>query len=346
MRKSLMSVVAAMATFIPEGVNALDLPKELQTIETVSTIDGLRQNAYWYAPPDATAAKPVPLLVHLHTWSYTYANADMRSVKGAIANGWAVICPNFRGPNSKPDACGSDKVVQDVLDAVAEAKRRTSIDESRIYLIGSSGGGHLALLMAGRAPKIWAGVSAWCPISDLARWHAESTARKSRYFKMMEKTCGGAPAEKMDEYRRRSPLTYLASARDAGVHVDIATGIHDGHTGSVPVGQAIRAFNVLADDGDRISEADISFIEAKQAVPPHLAPVEKEDPWYGKRNSKLYLRRTSANARLTLFEGGHNCCAEAGVAWLGEQRLGAGVTWKMPTPRPKKAVDEAAAVAK
>ena len=337
--------VAAISIFAA-GLDAVVMPKEIQTIETVSTVDGFRQKAYWYAPPGTDAGRPVPLLVFLHPWSFTYEMASPRSAELAIEKGWALICPNFRGPNKTPDACGSDKVVQDILDAVAEAKRRARIDEKRIYLLGASGGGYLALLMAGRAPEVWAGVSAWCPISDLARWHADSIVRKNRYAQMMSAACGGTPEEKPEEYRRRSPLAHLAAARAAGVHVDVATGIHDGHAGSVPVGHAIRAFNVLADEKDRISEQEIASIESSQAVPAHLAPSEKTDPWYGKRHSSIHLRRMSANARLTLFEGAHNCCIEAAVAWLGEQRLGADVKWKMPAQTPAQDTAAATEVAK
>jgi len=335
-----------MATFLPDGVDAVVQPKELQTIVTTSSIDGFKQNAYWYAPPGASAERPVPLLVHLHTWSWTYEMSNPVASELAVKNGWALICPNFRGPNKTPDACGSDKVVQDVLDAVEEAKRRCPIDESRIYLMGASGGGHLALLMAGRAPKVWAAVSAWCPISDLARWHAESVVRKNQYARMMAAACGGTPEEKPEEYRHRSPLTFLAAAREAGVHVDVSTGIHDGHTGSVPVGHAIRAFNMLADEKDRIPDADIAFIEKEQTVPAHLAPEKNEDPWYDARHRRIHLRRASAQTRLTLFEGGHNCCTAAAVAWLGEQRLDRPVTWKMPTERPVESSSSSTAVAK
>ena len=42
------------------------------------------------------------------------------------------------------------------------------------------------------------------------------------------------------ELKMRSPVRHLAKAAD--VPLDINTGIHDGHTGSVPVSQSIEAF--------------------------------------------------------------------------------------------------------
>ena len=318
-----------MATFLDDGAEGVVQPDGLETIETVSSLDGLRQKAYWWAPADPA---PVPLLVHLHTWSYGYEMSDPRSPAGAMANGWAVVCPNFRGPDDNPDACASEKAVQDVLDAVDEARRRHAIDESRIYLVGASGGGHLALMMAARSPETWTAVSAWCPVTDIARWHAEGLARGNAYPAMIEAVCGGTPQERPDEYFRRSPLGFLGAAKKAGLPVDIAAGIHDGHTGSVPVGHAIRAFNALADGADAISEDDIAEIEATETVPKRLASATFLEPWYGAKHGLVHFRRSSAAARLTLFEGAHDCCTPAALAWLGLQRRGRAAEWTMPPP--------------
>ena len=61
------------------------------------------------------------------------------------------------------------------------AKKKTRIDKKRILLVGTSGGGYMSLLMAGRAPNLWAGVSAWVPISDLAAWHSETKKKGLKY---------------------------------------------------------------------------------------------------------------------------------------------------------------------
>jgi dipeptidyl aminopeptidase/acylaminoacyl peptidase len=58
-------------------------------------------------------------------------------------------------------------VIGDVLSAVDCAKGHARVDDSRMYAVGWAGGGYLGLLLAGRVPEMWAGVSAWVPISDL-----------------------------------------------------------------------------------------------------------------------------------------------------------------------------------
>ncbi len=87
-----------------------------------------------------------------------------------------------------------------------------SVDTDRVYLVGVSGGGHAALLMAGRSPEVWAGVSAWCGISDIAKWWRQTKDAGLDYCEQIEASCGGSPddtSEVMQECRNRSPLTYL-----------------------------------------------------------------------------------------------------------------------------------------
>jgi hypothetical protein len=113
-------------------------------------------------------------------------------------------------------------------------------------------------------------------ISDIGKWH-EQCKKKLGYSQHIEKATGGDPEKDpkaAKECKKRSAITYLAGAKD--IPVDISTGIHDGHKGSVPISQALEAFNILAKPEDRISEEDIKYFVEKEAVPPHLAMKEKE----------------------------------------------------------------------
>ena len=212
------------------------------------------------------------------------------------------------------------------------AKAHARIDTDRIYLVGGSGGGHMSLIMAARAPGLWAGVSAWVPISDLTAWHAESTARKNNYAKMIEQCCGGKPGPATEaEYRHRSPLFHLAAAK--GVPLDINTGIHDGHTGSVPVSHSLLAFNVLAAPDKQVSVADIDFMVREQKIPAALASETQIDP---ERQKATLFRRASGNARVTVFEGGHDSEPTAALEWLSRQRKGQPADWSL-SQKPGKA---------
>ena len=302
-------------------------------VRVKSTLDGTDQPCYFWAPEKAKT-EAVPLIVGLHTWSADYLQLNHYKTVFAYAEkaGWAFVGPNFRGPNKTPQACGSDYAVQDIVDAVNYAKAKVKIDPARVYIIGGSGGGHMTLLMLGRHPEVFAAGAAFCPITDVARWHGDSMekhpGRGKGYALMLESACGGTPAEKPEEYRHRSPLTWLARAKAQGVPAYICTGIHDGWKGSVPVGHSYRAFNVLADEKDRVSEDDIAYVEANQAVPAAMAFTGK-DPFYDAK-MRVHFRRTSGCARLTIFEGGHGGNFQAGFDFLSRQRKGQPIDWSLP----------------
>lgn len=277
-----------------------------------TSADNSQQAAMFYSP---TATQEVPLMVALHTWSGDYKQAYHQAIEQwCIENGWAYIHPNFRGPNKRPAATGSDLVVKDIVSAVKYAQANAPVDESAIYLVGTSGGGHAALMMAGRHPEIWAGVSAWVPISDLAAWYRECKTANLGYAEDIVASCGGRPGDSPQadkQYSKRSPLTYLKHAKGPQVHIH--AGIRDGHDGSVPVSHSLRAFNQLAESQDRISNEDIRFFVEHAAVPSHLQ-TRIEDSSYGEK--RPLFRRTSGDTTVTIFKGGHELIADAALHWI------------------------------
>jgi len=265
-----------------------------------------------------------PLLVALHTWSYGYEqDAAEEYFIRCQDRDWNCIFPDFRGPNNNPEAGGSEEALQDILDAVSWASVNMNIDHRRIFLAGASGGGHMALLSAGNSPSTWTAVSAWVPISDLARWHKESVERGLHYASDIEHVCGGVPGTSPEvdrEYSKRSPVTSLWRAHIIPLYIN--AGIHDGHAGkggegSVPAGHSIRAYNELAKAAgkhdDSIPEDVIEYIETREHVPEGYDRRKINDPAYGRT---IHLRRTSSLARLTLFEGGHEIIYDAVFNWF------------------------------
>ncbi len=277
-----------------------------------SAADDSLQPAMYFAPP--SEAK-VPLVVVLHSWSGDYKQQLHAAIETwCIQKRWAYIHPNFRGKNSRPEATGSSLVVEDIASAVEFVCDSRAIDRDAIYLVGTSGGGYTALLMAGRKPDLWAGVSAWVPISDLRAWYFECKATNRRYFKEIALSCGGPPgsSDEVDrQYQTRSPITHLANAKDVRIHIH--TGIRDGHEGSVPISHSLRAFNVLAAPQDRIAQSDIQQMVKKATIPERLRR-EVDDPSYGE--NKPLFRRTSNKATVTIFDGGHELVSAAAIAWV------------------------------
>ncbi len=317
MRQKLSSLavcsLACMATFL---LSSMTLLGQVREVRIKNTIDDFLQPAFFFAPD---AEQPVPLVVALHSWSADYRQKLHQPIQNhCVQNKWAYIHPNFRGPNRNPKATGSELAVQDVLDAVAYARTNAKVDPNRILLVGTSGGGYMSLLMAGRAPDLWAGVSAWVPISDLSAWHSECKAKGLKYYREIENSCGGAPgkSEAVDaQYRQRSPLTHLPKAKGK-VRLDINAGIFDGHKGSVPVSHSLLAFNAVAHETDQLTQSEIEEFVSKAKVPKSLEePIE--DPSYGKK--KPLFRRISGKARVTLFDGGHEIVPAAAIKWLSQQ---------------------------
>jgi len=301
----------------------------LREITYLSAIDNSMQPAL-ILPADSS--EPRPLAVCLHTWSYRYDSGFHEQFEERCrARDWHFIFPHFRGPNWNPEGCGSDLVVSDLVCAVKYMQTNYNVDASRIYLVGGSGGGHASLLMAARHPELWTAVSSWCPISDIAAWYTQSKDRKTDptvrgYDDHIFDACGGDPIadpEAAAQAKHRSPITWLSNAR-GNVILDIGTGIHDGHTGSVPISQTILAFNEVADPADRICQEDIDYMVKTEQVPVHLQ-FDGEDPAYGPY--KVLLRRVSGKVRLTLFEGGHDLVPGPAFGFLENQVRGKDPVW-------------------
>jgi pimeloyl-ACP methyl ester carboxylesterase len=306
-----------------------DWPEGVTELRIRSTADGSDQPALTWSP---TGEEARPLLVGLHTWGGDYRQTSNGAVfaRWCMAQGWHFVFPQFRGPNRTPEALGSDLAVQDIADAVAHLRRTQPVDADRIYLIGASGGGHMAMLMAGRHPDLWAGVSAWVGISDVAAWHAEhlKEGHPDNYARNIEAALGGPPdtPERLAEARRRSPLSWLHGAR--GVNLDLHHGLHDGRTGSVPFRHSLLAFNAAADESDRLDPTEIETFYASQTRPSGW-PAAAADPLYG--NIALHFRRESGQVRVTIFEGGHEILYTPGLNWLAAQRRGHNAVWRIDT---------------
>lgn len=279
-------------------------------IEVRSSADGSLQPSYLYLPP--RPARPAPLAVLLHTWSFDLEQRDTTVEAEARARGWILLAPNFRGRNDHAQACGSSTAQQDILDAVAWIRNHYQVDSRRIYLLGLSGGGYMTMLMAGRHPGPWAAASAWVGISDLRDWYTAHSG--DQYGEMMRACFGGSPGASDStaaEFRARSPLTYLSPRHR--VPMDLAAGRFDS---TVAVSHTLRAFQALAPGV--LANADIDALSRPgPGLPRPTAADTASDPLLGRR---IFLRRVARHSRVTIFEGGHEWLPHSAVAWLAKQR--------------------------
>lgn len=290
--------------------NELELHRK--KISFVSSEDGTRQEAYLIEPK--VKLKETFLVVSLHSWS---ADLNQRSELERLVfdKHWYYLFPNFRGPNSNRNACGSKAAQQDILDALDFTLKKYSLDPDNVFLTGTSGGGHMTMLMSGLYPERWAGACSWVGISDLVAWHR--THRGSRYGKMIEESCGGQPGTSdlvNEEYQSRSPLNYIARANR--LPIALFAGVHDGHQGSVPISQSIHAFNAICrQNGDPVvSEIEIQQLSSRNGR--LLQPKENDEGFNKIIERHYYLFRQSAFAQIMIFEGGHEGIPIGTMDWF------------------------------
>ncbi|BBI61820.1 hypothetical protein HSBAA_31260 [Vreelandella sulfidaeris] len=167
---------------------------DIQDIEITSSADESSQPALYH---NSGSDEEKPLLMVLHSWSIGYLqNIDIPLGEFAVANDWVFIHPDFRGQNDgRPESTASELVISDMEDALEYARENANIDESRIYLLGYSGGAMNALHLCQPSPRDICGVAAWVPVYDLVTWYQWNAERGEPYADEITGACGGVPTE-------------------------------------------------------------------------------------------------------------------------------------------------------
>lgn len=207
---------------------------EQREIWVRSSIDGTMQPALFYR---SDIEGKCPLLVGLHTWSFDRFNQISNMLPLAERNGFHLLLPEFRGANlkSNPDhtkACGSECAKQDIKDAIDYISEHEAVDADNIFLLGLSGGGHMALLMAGMCPHYFKAIGAFVPITNLAKWAEENV----NYRPHVLACCG----ENFDEMLKRSPISYIETIAKSNLKI-----FHGKRDGVVPVSHSLTLYNAI-----------------------------------------------------------------------------------------------------
>ena len=213
----------------------------MENLSIKSSLDQTMQPSVFYP-----ASKPNrPLIVALHTWGYPKEAIAEAVLPYAKEADWNLLAPHFRGPNNgrnndKPhEACGSLLARQDIVDAVLYVMENYSIDKDNILLLGGSGGGHMALLAAGTAPKLFRACASFCPITDLQQWYMETWPHPLQ--EDIAACCGGAPTEEnIPQYRERSPLFHDGEIAQANLKI-----FHGKFDPLVPASHSIRLYEKI-----------------------------------------------------------------------------------------------------
>ena len=285
----------------------------IQDIRIPSTLDGAQQPAFWLPP---TGDGDQPLLVILHSWSAGYTqHAGIPYAMWAQENGWAVIAPDFRGRNDNAAAVGSDLAVQDAADAIDYAVAQAGVDADNVYVVGYSGGGMMALLLAGRHPDKVSAVAAWGPPQNLVEFYDFSARLGRPYATHISIACGGNPTfagPVQDECLKRSPITYMEAARAAEVPVLIAQGIQDPFVHSAG---AAKVFNGLAAPEEQLNPGQVNLF-GQGIVPADVPDWSGVDTFFGPGDPAPVYAQQSDSVLLVYFQAGHDMVYNATARWF------------------------------
>jgi dipeptidyl aminopeptidase/acylaminoacyl peptidase len=215
---------------------------------------GLDIDAWLLKPAEFDPSKKYPLVIDIHGGPNSWYGPGFSNFQQALAGaGFAVVFANPRGSGSygrdftlavTKDWGGEDYL--DLMAVVDKAIERPWIDENRLGVYGYSYGGFMASWIIGHTDRFKAAVIG-APVVDLVSFYG--TADIGYMFGPAQ--MGARPDENPEEYRFRSPITYLTKDRETPP-VLILHGEADDR---VPISQGEQLFMTLQQNG-----AEVEFV--------------------------------------------------------------------------------------
>ena len=245
---------------------------EREKIYVRSSVDGDMEPSLFYR---ASGDEARPLLVGLHTWSFDMYNQEGNMLPFAKKYNFHLLLPDFRGPNTAEnhlciEACASDYALGDIFDAIEYVKENYPVDEEQIFLLGSSGGGHAALMCASRKPKLFRAIACFVPITDLYAWTLENSNYKNNVY--------ACCSNDVREMARRSPINYVESISEANLKI-----FHGKYDTVVPFAHSIRLYEkILA-----YNNSSRTFLEIFDGG--HQMSMDKAFDWFLSQSGKEKL---------------------------------------------------------
>jgi dipeptidyl aminopeptidase/acylaminoacyl peptidase len=191
-----------------------------------SRVDGLEIPAYLFSPTTKNPAKHAAL-VWVHGGVHSNWGVSMWPfVKEAVAKGYVVITPNYRGSTGygndfhrKIDYGG--KEVDDALSSVDFLKTLNYVDMDRLGIMGWSHGGFITALNLFRDPQPFRAGAAIVPVTNLIFRLSDHGPGYQRDY-AAEEGIQGLPYENVPEYIRRSPVFQVENLK-VPILVHVAT---------------------------------------------------------------------------------------------------------------------------
>ena len=189
----------------------LAMPEDI----SYTSFDGKKIEGWVQKPADFDPKKKYPLILNIHGGPHTaYGYVFFHEMQWMAAKGYVVLYPNPRGSTSYGEAFGN--IIQyhypgddykDLMAGVDELIKRGYVDEKRMGVTGGSGGGLLTNWVVGHTDRFAAAVSQRDIASWAAWWYAaDFTLFHENWFRK-------PPFEDPDDYRDRSPITYIGNVK-------------------------------------------------------------------------------------------------------------------------------------
>ena len=174
----------------------------------------LKFYAYVFIPKTVKQSKKYPLLVFPHGGVHSnFSSGSVHILREMLAQGYIVVAPDYRGSTGygrsfyeNIDYGGLEN--EDVMaarDYMVESY--DIVDPARVGIIGWSHGGMITLMNILRYPDKFACGYAGVPVSDVGYRLSYQQPDYAKNF-TVDYHIGATPAEKPEEYARRSPVTY------------------------------------------------------------------------------------------------------------------------------------------
>jgi dipeptidyl aminopeptidase/acylaminoacyl peptidase len=187
--------------------------------------------AYVFQPHGASEPRSRAALVWVHGGVHGDWNiGGWPFVKEAVARGYVVIAPDYRGSTGYGEAFYDaidygGRELDDVLGAVDYLKTIASVDSARIGIMGWSHGGFIAAHLLFREDTPFRAGAAIVPVTNLVFRLSLKGPGYQRLF-ATQQHIRGLPFEKPDTYVARSPLYHVDALR-VPILVHVATNDED-----------------------------------------------------------------------------------------------------------------------
>jgi dipeptidyl aminopeptidase/acylaminoacyl peptidase len=169
-------------------------------------------------PPDYKQGDKVPLVVEIHggptTATYFKQQYWIYGRTLLPAQGYAVLCPNYRGSTGYGDKFTTDLIghendieVEDILKGVDAMVERGIADPNKLAVTGWSNGGYLTNCLITKTPRFKAAISGAGIVDAIMEWGSNDEPAYAMVFKQ------GLPWTNPEKYHKASPTYQLGNIK-------------------------------------------------------------------------------------------------------------------------------------